>query len=94
MMDIAGLSVGIVLGTDSGKTKARQRLGRVIRMEEGKQAEMFYIVLDNTVESKWFTESHKDQAYTIIDEQGLNDVLQGKEPVPYTKKIKDFTFRF
>ena len=93
-MDIAGLSVGIVLGTDSGKTKARQRLGRVIRMEEGKQAEMFYIILDNTVESKWFVESHKGQSYTIIDEQGLNDVLAGKEPKPYVKKIKDFTFRF
>ena len=94
MMDISGLSVGIVLGTDSGKTKARQRLGRVIRMEEGKQAEMFYIILDNTVESKWFVESHKGQSCTIIDEQGLNDVLAGKEPKPYVKKIKDFTFRF
>lgn len=93
-MDIAGLSVGIVLGTDSGKTKARQRLGRIIRAEEGKQAEMFYIILDNTVESKWFIESHKGQSYTIINEQGLNDVLAGKEPQPYVKKIKDFTFRF
>lgn len=93
-MDIAGLSVGVVLGTDSGKTKARQRLGRVIRMEEGKQAEMFYIVLDNTVESKWFTESHKGQSFTVIDEKGLEAVLAGKEPEPYTKKISDFTFRF
>lgn len=93
-MDIAGLSVGIVLGTDSGKTKARQRLGRVIRHEEGKQAEMFYIILDNTVELKWFTESHKGQSYTIIDEQGLEDVLLNKEPKPYVKKLRDFTFRF
>lgn len=93
-MDISGLSVGIVLGTDSGKTKARQRLGRVIRQEEGKQAEMFYLVLDNTVEVKWFTESHKGQSYITIDEDGLNDVLEGKEPRPYTKKLKDFTFRF
>ena len=93
-MDIAGLSVGIVLGTDSGQTKARQRLGRVIRKEEGKQAEMFYITLDNTVEIKWFTESHKNQPYTIIDEAGLDDVLNGKEPRPYTKKIRDFQFRY
>ena len=93
-MDIAGLSVGIVLGTDSGQTKARQRLGRVIRKEEGKQAEMFYIILDNTIESKWFTESHKNQPYTIIDEAGLDDVLNGKEPRPYTKKIRDFQFRY
>ena len=93
-MDIAGLSVGIVLGTDSGQTKARQRLGRVIRKEEGKQAEMFYIILDNTIESKWFIESHKNQPYTIIDEAGLDDVLNGKEPRPYTKKIRDFQFRY
>lgn len=93
-MDISGLSVGIVLGTDSGKTKARQRLGRVIRMEEGKQAEMFYIIINNTVEVKWFTDSHAGQPYITIDEQGLEDVLAGKEPKPYTKKIKDFTFRF
>lgn len=93
-MDIAGLSVGIVLGTDSGKTKARQRLGRIVRREEGKQAEMFYVIIDNTVESKWFTESHKGQPYIIIDEGGLDDVLNGKEPRPYTRKIRDFQFRY
>lgn len=92
--DCKGLSVGIVLGTDSGETKARQRLGRVIRMEEGKQAEMFYIILNKTVELKWFTESHKNQPYITIDEQGLEDVLAGKDPKPYKKKVMDFTFRY
>lgn len=93
-LDCKGLSVGIVLGTDSGETKARQRLGRVIRMEEGKQAEMFYIVINKTVELKWFTESHKNQPYITIDEQGLYDVLNGKDPKPYKKKVMDFQFRY
>lgn len=93
-MNISGLSVGIVLGTDSGMTKARQRLGRVIRAEEGKQAEMFYIIINGTVESDWFFKSHKGQPYTVISEDGLNDVLEGKEPKPYQRKIKNFTFRY
>ena len=93
-MNIVGLSVGIVLGTDSGKIKAKQRLGRIIRQEEGKQAEMFYLIIDNTVESKWFLESHKDQEYITIDEEGLYDVLAGKDPKPYNKPIGGFTFRY
>lgn len=93
-MNIKGLSVGIVLGTDSGETKARQRLGRVIRAEDDKQAEMFYIIINNTVECSWFLKSHKNQPYITIDEEGLEDVLAGKEPRPYNRKIKDFTFRF
>ena len=93
-MDIKGLSVGIVIGTDSGKTKARQRLGRVIRVEDDKKAEMFYIVINNSVELEWFKKSHAGQSYTVIDEDGLNDVLEGKEPRPYTRNLKNFTFRF
>lgn len=94
MLDLPGLSVGIIIGTDSSGIKAAQRLGRVVRREDNKQAEVFYIVLDNTVEVKWFTESHKNQPYITIDEDGLNDVLAGREPKPYTRKIRDFTFRY
>lgn len=94
MLDLPGLSVGIIIGTDSSGIKAAQRLGRVVRKEGDKQAEVFYIILDNTVESKWFTESHKNQPYTIIDEKGLDDVLAGREPKPYIKQLKDFTFRY
>lgn len=92
--DIPGLSVAIILGLDSSETKAVQRKGRVIRKEGNKIAEVFNIVIDNSIETKWFTNSHKTSTYTVIDEAGLNDVLEGKEPRPYVKKIKDFTFRF
>lgn len=93
-MDIKGLSVGIVLGTNSSEIKATQRIGRICRFEEGKQAEMFYLIINNSVESEWFRKANAKQQYITIDEEGLNDVLAGKELKPYTRKIKDFQFRF
>lgn len=92
--DIKGLSVAIILGLDSSETKSVQRRGRAIRKEDNKVAEIFNIVIDQTVETKWFTNSHKNSPYITIDEKGLDDVLNGKDPKPYVKKIKDFTFRY
>ena len=92
--DIAGLSVAIVLGRDSSETKSIQRRGRVVRKEGDKMAEIFNLVIDQTVETKWFQNSHSSTEYITIDEEGLNDGLEGREPKPYVKKIKDFTFRF
>lgn len=92
--DLKGLSVAIILGMDSSEIKAVQRRGRCIRFEEGKKAEIFNLVIADTVESKWFSNGHPDGNYITIDETGLNDVLAGKEPKPYVKKIKDFTFRY
>lgn len=89
-----GLSVAIILGLDSSETKATQKRGRVIRKENDKVAEIFNIVINDSVELKWFNNSHAHQSYITIDEDGLNDVLQGKEPKPYVKKLKDFTFRY
>ena len=55
---------------------------------------MFYLIINNSVESEWFRKANAKQQYITIDEEGLNDVLAGKEPKPYTRKIKDFQFRF
>lgn len=93
-LDIPGLSVAIIIGTDSSPIKAVQRLGRTIRFEEGKVAEIFNIVINQTVETKWFQSSHAKQPYITIDEEGLEAVLRGEEPKPYVKKIKDFQFRY
>lgn len=46
------------------------------------------------METKWFSASHSSTEYITIDEEGLEDVLEGRDPKPYIKKIKDFTFRF
>lgn len=92
--DIKGLSVGIILGLDSSEIKAVQRRGRCIRFEEGKKAEIFNLVIDDTIETKWFSNGHPNGGYITIDEEGLNAVLRDEEPKPYVKKIKDFTFRY
>ena len=94
-LDIQGLSVAIILGTDSSETKARQRRGRTVRKEENKIAEVFYIILKNTVEEKWVKNSHKtDGNYITIDEQGLEKVLKGEQPELYKQKLGELVFRF
>lgn len=93
-LDIPGLSVAIIIGTDSSPIKAVQRLGRTIRFEEGKVAEIFNIIINQTVETKWFQSSHAKQPYITIDEEGLDAVLRGEEPKIYHKPIKNFTFRY
>lgn len=83
-----------MLGLDSSKTKAIQRVGRTIRFEEGKKAEIFNLILNNTVELSWFANSHKGLDFTILDEERLEQVLRGEDPKPYNKKIKQFMYRF
>lgn len=45
-------------------------------------------------DNKIVKRSNNSTSVITIDEDGLNDVLQGKDPQPYVKKIKDFTFRY
>ena len=93
-LDVPGLSVAIILGLDSSKIRKTQRIGRVARKEGDKEAEIFTLVIDQTVEVEWFKKSNNSTNIITIDEDGLNDVLLGKEPKPYIKHIKDFTFRY
>lgn len=94
-LDVPGLSVAIMIGIDSSKTKARQRLGRVARKEgDDKLAEVFNIVIDQTVELEWFRKSHEDSEIITIDENGLDAVLSGEEPKIYAKPVQKFQFRF
>lgn len=94
-IDIPGLSVAIILGTDSSETKARQRRGRTVRKESDKIAEVFYLVIKDTVESKWVKNNHKtDSNYITIDEKGLEQVLRGETPDLYRPKLGQIMFRF
>lgn len=79
---------------DSSKTKSIQRTGRVLRKQEGKKAEIFNIIIKDTVELTWFQKSHSSLNYTIIDEEGLEQVLRGETPKPYKKPLKQLMFRF
>ena len=51
--DDPNVSVAIILGTDSSEIKAIQRRGRTVRAAEDKNAEIFYLVIKDTVEEKW-----------------------------------------
>ena len=94
-LDVPDISVGIILGTDGSETKARQRRGRTVRKYGNKQAEIFYIIIKDTVESKWFQTSHKnDKNYITIDERGLEQVLRGEQPDLFRPKIGEIMFRF
>lgn len=93
-MNLPDLSVGIMLGVNSSKTKAVQTLGRVVRLSKDKTAEFFTIVINNTIETEWMKKSRIDDNFTVIDVDNLMKYLKGEPWEPYKKKIKDFTFRF
>lgn len=95
MFDCPDVSVAIILGFDSSEIKAVQRRGRAIRAFDNKIAEVFYIVINNTQETKWMQNSHKsDKNYITIDEKGLDKVLDGETPEIYKPKIQELLFRF
>ncbi len=77
-VDIKGLSVGIILSTDSSKIRKGQRTGRVIRFEPGKTAELFTLVIRGTQEVGWANNSATRNFITINEEQ-LDRVLKGEE---------------
>jgi superfamily II DNA or RNA helicase len=84
-LDCPGLSVCVITGFDSSKTATRQRYGRVIRYEEGKVAEIFVLVLNNTVEQQWFKKSQEGQKFIEINESELQTVLDNE---PIDKKVQ------
>ena len=93
--DDPSVSIAIILGTDSSDIKAIQRRGRVIRTSENKNAEIFYIVIKDTVEPKWVKNNHKkDNDLITIDEKGLEQVLRGEQPEIYKPKLGELMFRF
>lgn len=93
-MNLPDLSIGIMLGVNSSKTKALQSLGRVIRLSENKTAEFFTLVINDTIETEWMSKSRNDDNFTIIDVDNLRKYLNGEPWEPYFKKIKNYTFRF
>lgn len=93
-VDIRGLSVGIILSTDSSKIRKTQRNGRICRFEEGKTAELFTLVIRGTQEWNWFQNSATTN-YTVINESQLDKVLAGE--IIETRKrenVEDKKFRF
>lgn len=93
-LDLKGLSVEIIMNTDSSKISKVQAIGRTIRFEPGKQAEIFTLVIRNSVEEKWLANS-TSSSYIIINEQQLEKVLNN-EPLEVRdrKLVKDVKNRY
>lgn len=94
--DIKGLSVAIVLSNTSSQTQKTQRIGRVIRYEEGKEAEIFTLVIKGTMEEGWYNNSTAGKNYIEITESELDEILLGKESENIEKVGKEvgMMFRF
>ena len=93
-VDVKGLSVEIIMNTDSSKITKTQKLGRALRVESGKQAEIFTLIVKGTVEEKWLANSISS-SYIIINEQQLDKVLN-YEPLEVRQRnlVKDIKNRF
>jgi hypothetical protein len=63
--------------------------GRVIRYEEGKEAEIFTLVIAETVEENWYNNSTAGKAYTEITEEELDEILNINQNVGIQKEGKD-----
>jgi len=94
--DIKGLSVAIILSNTSSATQKTQRVGRVIRYDEGKEAEIFTLVIKGTMEEGWYQTSTAGKNYIEISESELDEVLLGKESENLVQEAKevDQLFRF
>lgn len=94
-LDVKGLSVGIILSGDSSKTRTTQRVGRAIRQEEGKIAEIFTLVIGKSIEENWYSNANVNQQYITINENQLDIILNGGEVSTKTKRgIADTKYRF
>lgn len=96
-VDVKGLNLAIILHNTSSSTERTQKYGRVIRAEEGKVAEIFSLVIRNTVEENWFKSSARNTNFIEINEAELEKVLKGN-PIKKLEKFQrppklDFTFK-
>jgi len=58
--DIPNANVGIICGLTSKALSMIQRIGRLIRFEEGKIGKIYILYIKNSQEEKWLTNSVKD----------------------------------
>ena len=94
--DVPGLSLAIILSNTSSQTQKTQRLGRVIRYEENKEALVFTLVIKGTMEEGWYNTSTAGKNYIEITESELDEILLGKESENMIQEGKEMgqMFRF
>jgi len=78
-IDIKGLNLAIILHNTSSPRERIQKIGRVIRKEEGKEAEVFSLVLKATMEDNWFKKSSIGLSHIELNENELITILTGQQ---------------
>lgn len=74
--DIPGLNLAVILSNSSSSLQKTQRIGRVLRLEEGKQSEVFTLVIKDTNEEHWYNNSTEGKEYLEITEAELDSILR------------------
>lgn len=92
--DLAGLNLAVILCNTSSQTQKTQRLGRIIRYEEGKEAEIFTLVIKGTNEEAWYNTSTAGKNYIEITEEELDDILSLKDIEVFEKEAKEENLLF
>lgn len=80
-LDCPGLNVAIITGFNSSKAAHVQSIGRTIRFEEGKTAEIFTLVLKGCQDEKWYKTAMVGLNYIEITEDELDAILNYEEVI-------------
>ena len=89
--DCPEITFGVIAGFNSSKTDSMQRRGRVVRINKffaDKSAELYYVVIQGTVDEHWAAKALSDTEYVLLSEDDLDAFLSGK-PVDFMEgKLK------
>lgn len=92
--DVKGVNTIIIISGDSSSITKRQRIGRGIRKEEDKIAEIWQLVIKGTVEEEWYRKSSTGLKGTTINEEQLDELLTTGKFEDKRHKETSFLFRF
>lgn len=92
--DVTGIDTIIIISGDSSSITKRQRIGRSIRKEGDKVAEVWQLVIKGTVEEEWYRKSSKDLKTVTLNESQLDNFLTTGAYKDRKHKETNFLFRF
>lgn len=92
--DVPGVDCVIIISGDSSSITKRQRIGRSIRKEGDKVAEVWQLVIKGTVEEEWYRKSSTNLKTITIDESQLDEFLEHGTIQHKKHKETKFLFRF
>lgn len=93
-LNVVDLNVGIATSFNSSKIARVQSAGRIERADGNKESEFFNLVINNTIECKWFEKAYSGIDYIRINQEELKDVLGRKQIRIRKNKTNDFEYLF